>query len=81
MSQKDFIKEAFQMGAINKVVPHKDLENVALEWAREMNTKSPTAMRMYEPEGFYQGKEPQFTIHHQEPISFYEGKKAEYKIH
>ena len=39
-------EEAFQMGAINKVVPHKELENVALEWAREMNTKSPTAMRM-----------------------------------
>lgn len=39
-------KEAFDMGMINKVVPHKDLENVALEWAREMNSKSPTAMRM-----------------------------------
>lgn len=39
-------EEAFQMGMINKVVPHADLENEALRWAKEMNTKSPTAMRM-----------------------------------
>ncbi|MEE3080238.1 MAG: 1,4-dihydroxy-2-naphthoyl-CoA synthase [Bdellovibrionota bacterium] len=39
-------EEAFQMGMINKVVPHKELEDVALEWAKEMNSKSPTAMRM-----------------------------------
>lgn len=39
-------EEAFQMGMINKVVPHADLEKVALEWAKEMNSKSPTAMRM-----------------------------------
>ena len=39
-------QEAFEMGMINKVAPHKDLERVALEWSREMNTKSPTAMRM-----------------------------------
>lgn len=38
--------EAFQMGAINKVVPHADLEKVALEWAQVINAKSPTAMRM-----------------------------------
>lgn len=38
--------EAFQMGMVNAVVPHKELENVALEWAEEMNAKSPTAMRM-----------------------------------
>ena len=38
--------EAFQMGMVNAVVPHKDLEKVALEWAKEMNSKSPTAMRM-----------------------------------
>ena len=38
--------EAFQMGAINKVVPHADLEKVALEWAQIINAKSPTAMRM-----------------------------------
>lgn len=39
-------QEAFDMGMVNAVVPHKDLENVALEWAKEMNSKSPTAMRM-----------------------------------
>ena len=39
-------EEAFQMGMINKVAPHKDLERVALDWALEMNSKSPTAMRM-----------------------------------
>jgi naphthoate synthase len=39
-------QEAFEMGAINKVVPHEDLEEVALEWARTINSKSPTAMRM-----------------------------------
>ena len=39
-------EEAYQMGMVNAVVPHKDLETVALEWAKEMNSKSPTAMRM-----------------------------------
>jgi naphthoate synthase len=38
--------EAYQMGMVNEVVPHKDLEKVALQWAKEMNSKSPTAMRM-----------------------------------
>lgn len=39
-------EEAFQMGMVNEVVTHKELENVALAWAKEMLTKSPTAMRM-----------------------------------
>lgn len=39
-------QEAFDMGMINKVVPHKDLEKVALEWGKLINGKSPTAMRM-----------------------------------
>lgn len=39
-------QEAFDMGMVNKVVAHKDLEKVALEWAAIMNNKSPTAMRM-----------------------------------
>ncbi|MEK2646909.1 1,4-dihydroxy-2-naphthoyl-CoA synthase [Bdellovibrio sp. BCCA] len=39
-------QEAFEMGMVNAVIPHKDLEKVALEWAYEMNSKSPTAMRM-----------------------------------
>ena len=38
--------EAFEMGMINKVTPHKDLEKEALIWCKEMNNKSPTAMRM-----------------------------------
>jgi naphthoate synthase len=39
-------REAAAMGMVNAVVPHAELENVALEWAREINTKSPTAVRM-----------------------------------
>jgi naphthoate synthase len=39
-------EEAFQMGMVNKVVRHADLEKVALEWGAEINSKSPTAMRM-----------------------------------
>ena len=39
-------EEAHRMGAVNAVVPHADLERVALEWAREINAKSPTAQRM-----------------------------------
>jgi naphthoate synthase len=34
------------MGMVNAVVPHAELERVALEWAREINGKSPTAQRM-----------------------------------
>ena len=34
------------MGMVNLVVPHKELETKALEWAKIMNSKSPTAMRM-----------------------------------
>ena len=39
-------EEAFQMGMVNKVVAHNDLEVEALEWAAEINSKSPTAIRM-----------------------------------
>ena len=35
-----------RMGAVNEVVPHAQLERTALEWAREINGKSPTAQRM-----------------------------------
>jgi naphthoate synthase len=38
--------EAHQMGMVNAVVPHADLERVALEWASEITAKSPTAQRM-----------------------------------
>ncbi len=39
-------QEALEMGMVNAVVPHADLERVALEWAAEINGKSPTAQRM-----------------------------------
>ena len=39
-------REAFEMGMVNAVVPHAELEKVALEWAREILSKSPTAIRM-----------------------------------
>ncbi|HEY1445217.1 MAG TPA: 1,4-dihydroxy-2-naphthoyl-CoA synthase [Acidimicrobiales bacterium] len=39
-------EEMHEMGAVNEVVPHADLERVALEWAQEINGKSPTAIRM-----------------------------------
>lgn len=39
-------QEAYEMGMVNKVVPHTKLEETALEWAKLMNSKSPTAMRM-----------------------------------
>ena len=39
-------QEMKEMGAVNKVVPHKDLEKVGIEWAREINGKSPTAQRI-----------------------------------
>ncbi len=38
--------DAHRMGMVNAVVPHATLEEVALEWAREINAKSPTAQRM-----------------------------------
>jgi naphthoate synthase len=39
-------EEAHRMGMVNAVVPHADLETVALEWGRKVNSKSPTAQRM-----------------------------------
>jgi naphthoate synthase len=39
-------EDAHRMGMVNAVVPHADLETVALQWAREVNAKSPTAQRM-----------------------------------
>jgi naphthoate synthase len=38
--------DAFRMGAVNRSVPHADLERVALEWGAKINAKSPTAQRM-----------------------------------
>jgi naphthoate synthase len=39
-------QRAYEMGSVNAVVPHADLEKVALEWANEILGKSPTAIRM-----------------------------------
>ncbi len=39
-------EDAHRMGMVNAVVPHEELENVALEWAAKINGKSPTAQRM-----------------------------------
>ncbi|ARD24384.1 1,4-dihydroxy-2-naphthoyl-CoA synthase [Shewanella japonica] len=38
--------EAFDMGMVNRSIPHAELETEALAWAKEINSKSPTAMRM-----------------------------------
>jgi naphthoate synthase len=39
-------QDAFDMGMVNLVAPHAQLEEAALEWAAEINTKSPTAIKM-----------------------------------
>jgi len=39
-------EDARQMGMVNAVVPHAELEATALQWAKEINGKSPTAQRM-----------------------------------
>jgi naphthoate synthase len=39
-------QDAHRMGMVNEVVPHADLERVAIEWAQEICRKSPTAQRM-----------------------------------
>lgn len=39
-------QEAFEMGMVNAVVPHEELEQFAYDWAQEIMTKSPTAIKM-----------------------------------
>ena len=39
-------QEAYDMGMVNAVVPHEELEETACEWAQEILGKSPTAIRM-----------------------------------
>jgi naphthoate synthase len=39
-------QEAYDMGMVNAVVPHDELEETAYEWAQEILEKSPTAIRM-----------------------------------
>ena len=39
-------QEAYEMGMINKVVTHSELEQTAYDWAQEIMRKSPTAIKM-----------------------------------
>jgi naphthoate synthase len=39
-------QEAFEMGMVNAVVPHDELEATAYQWAQEILEKSPMAIRM-----------------------------------
>ena len=39
-------QEAFEMGMVNAVVPHEELEETAYNWAQEIMKKSPTAIKM-----------------------------------
>jgi naphthoate synthase len=39
-------EDAYRMGMVNAVVPHAELERVALEWGAKVSAKSPTAQRM-----------------------------------
>ena len=39
-------EEAHRMGMVNRVVPHAELERTALDWAAEINSKSPMGQRM-----------------------------------
>ena len=39
-------QEAYDMGMVNAVVPHAELEDTAYEWAQEILGKSPTSIRM-----------------------------------
>lgn len=39
-------QEAYEMGMVNAVVPHAELEETAYQWAREILAKSPTSIKM-----------------------------------
>ena len=39
-------QEAFEMGMVNAVIPHEDLEATAILWAQEILQKSPTSIKM-----------------------------------
>lgn len=39
-------QEAYEMGMVNAVVPHDELEETAYQWAREILGKSPMAIKM-----------------------------------
>jgi naphthoate synthase len=39
-------QEAYDMGMVNAVIPHAELESTAYEWAQEILAKSPTSIKM-----------------------------------
>ncbi|SDG73330.1 1,4-dihydroxy-2-naphthoyl-CoA synthase [Psychroflexus sediminis] len=39
-------QEAFEMGMVNAVIPHDELESTAYDWAQEILEKSPTSIKM-----------------------------------
>ncbi|MEM7370764.1 MAG: 1,4-dihydroxy-2-naphthoyl-CoA synthase [Bacteroidota bacterium] len=39
-------QEAYEMGMVNAVIPHAELEDTAYQWAQEILQKSPTAIKM-----------------------------------
>ncbi|MBG6129802.1 naphthoate synthase [Aquimarina sp. EL_43] len=39
-------QDAYEMGMVNAVIPHDDLEDTAYEWAQEILEKSPTSIKM-----------------------------------
>ena len=46
LGQEYSAEDGVRMGAVNRAVPHVDLEATGLEWGRLINGKSPTAQRM-----------------------------------
>lgn len=46
LAQEYSAQRAYEMGAVNAVVEHADLEKEALRWGRIIMTKSPTSIRM-----------------------------------
>lgn len=46
LGQEYSADDGVRMGAVNRAVPHDELESTALEWGRLINAKSPTAQRM-----------------------------------
>lgn len=46
LGQEYSADRAYELGVVNRVVPHAELEAEGIEFAREILTKSPTAIRM-----------------------------------
>ncbi|HEY4152650.1 MAG TPA: 1,4-dihydroxy-2-naphthoyl-CoA synthase [Pseudolysinimonas sp.] len=46
LGQEYGAERAYEMGAINAVVPHAELEKAAIDWAETILGKSPTSIRM-----------------------------------